>query len=263
MNKKNLDRKTQELQESTRKGKGKIKNKIMVAALLIAGLASGFCFTMADTQGTKAAESTAIITQAEMQYQQTLEYYDKWIETQAELTAMTAQSEMQYQQTLEYYDRLIETQAELDELQNKPPEIIPIEVPVEIIKEVPVIVEVEKKSSPKFREFEDLTELKGWLEENALPIVLIAGKDGKVDFRNSKSTSQYDCDDYAEDLQRKALEQGFLMSQHLILKGKIFGVKVTKITEPHMGNLTIIGNDIYYIESIPPHSIARITGRDQ
>lgn len=252
MRQKNLDRKTQELQESTRKGK--IKNKIMVAALLIAGLASGFCFAIADTQETKAAESTAMITQAEMQYQQTLEYYDRWTETQAELTAMTAQSEMQYQQTLEYYDRLIETQAELDELQSKPPEIISIEVPV--------IVEVEKKSSPKFREFEDLTELKGWLEENTLPIVLIAGKDGKVDFRNSKSTSQYDCDDYAEDLQRKALEQGFLMSQHLLLKGKIFGVKVTKITEPHMGNLTVIGNDIYYIESLPPHSVARIVGRD-
>jgi len=229
---KNLDRRTQELQESTRKGK--IKNKIMVAALLIAGLATGFCFGAGAIQETKAAE----------------------------LTAMAAQVETQCQQALRYHDRLIETQAELDELKAEPPKIIPLEVPVEIIKEVPVIVEVEKKSPQKFGEFEDLAELKGWLKENSLPIVLIAGKDGTVDFLNPKSTGQYDCDDYAEDLQRKALEQGFLMSQQLILNGKIFGVKVSEITGPHMGNLTVIGNDIYYIESIPPHSLARITGRD-
>lgn len=233
MKKKNLDRRTQELQQS-KGNERKSKNKIMVAALLIAGLAGGFCFSAGAIQEMKAAE----------------------------LTAATTQAEMQHQQALEYYDRLIETQAELDELRTKPPEIIPIEVPVEIIKEVPVIVEVEKKSPREFREFEDLTELKGWFEENTLPIVLIAGKDGSVDFHNSKSTSQYDCDDYAEDLQRKALEQGFLMSQQLILNGKIFGVKVSKITGPHMGNLTVIGNDIYYIESIPPHSVARIASRD-
>lgn len=261
MKKKNLDRRTQELQQS--KGKEqKSRNKIMVAALLIASLASGFCFGAGVIQQIKAAELTAATTKAEMQYQQVLEYRNRLIETQAELTAATTKVEMQYQQALEYHDRWIETQAELDELQTKPPEIIPIEVPVEIIKEVPVIVEVEKKVTRKFREFEDLTELKGWLEENMLPIVLIAGKDGSVDFLKPKSTSQYDCDDYAEDLQRKALEQGFLMSQQLILNGKIFGVKVSEITEPHMGNLTVIGNDIYYIESIPSHSVARITGRD-
>lgn len=232
MRKKNLDRRTQELQQS--KGKEqKSKNKIVVA-LLIASLAGGFCFGAGAIQEIKAVE----------------------------LAAATTQAEMQRQQTMEYYDRLIETQAELDELRTKPPEITPIEVPVEIIKEVPVIVKVEKKSPRKFREFEDQTELKGWLEKNMLPIVLIVGKDGGIDFRNPKSMSQYDCDDYAEALQGKALEQGFLMSQQLILNGKIFGVKVSEITEPHIGNLTVMGNDIYYIESIPPHSVARITGRD-
>ena len=232
MKKKNLDRRPQELEES--KGKEqKSKNKI-VAALLIASLASGFCFGAWATPEIKAAE----------------------------LTPATTQVEMQHQQAPEYHDRLIETQAELDELRTKPPEIITIEVPVEIIKEVPVIVEVDKNVPRKFREFEDLAELTGWLEKNGLPIVLIANKDGRTDLLNPKSTSQYDCDDYAEALQRKALGQGFLMSQQLISNGKIYGVKISKHTEPHMGNLTVIGNDIYYIESMPPHSVVRITSRD-
>lgn len=212
MTKKNLHSRTQELQES--KGKEqKSKNKI-VAALLIASLASGFCFSAWDIQEIKAAE----------------------------LTAATNQAETQHQQVLEYHHRLIETQARLDELR--------------------IIVEVEKKVPQKFREFEDLAELTEWLEKNSLPIVLIAAKDGRIDLLNPGSTSQYDCDDYAEALQRKALEQGYLMSQQLVLNGKVYGVKVSEYTEPHMGNLTVIGNDIYYIESMPPHNVVRITSRD-
>ena len=154
------------------------------------------------------------------------------------------------------------TAAGWDELPVQSPEIITIEVPAETIREVPVIVETEKEVSRKFREFEDLAELIGWLENNSLPIQIIVGEDGRVNLVNAKSTSQYDCDDYAEALQRKALEQGFLMSQQLILNGQIYGVKVSEYTEPHMGNLTTIGNNIYYIESIPPHSVVRITSRD-
>ncbi len=152
--------------------------------------------------------------------------------------------------------------AGLHESQTNSPEIITIEVPAEMMTEVPVIVEVENEVSRKFREFEDLAELTEWLEKNSLPIRLIAGEDGRIDLLNYKSTSQYDCDDYAEALQRKALEQGFLMSQQLVLNGQVYGVKVSKYTGPHMGNLAVIGNNIYYIESIPPHSVVIITSRD-
>jgi len=130
------------------------------------------------------------------------------------------------------------------------------------ITEAPVNAEAEKKVTQEFREFKDLAELTEWLEENRLPIRIIAGEDGTIDLVNPKSTSQYDCDDYAEDLQKRALEQGFLMSQQLIINGKIYGRKVSEYTEPHMGNLTVIGNDIYYIESMPPHKVVRITSRD-
>jgi len=130
------------------------------------------------------------------------------------------------------------------------------------ITEAPVNAETEKKVPQQFREFEDLAELTEWLKKNSLPIRLIAGEDGRIDLVNPTSTSQYDCDDYAEDLQRKALEQGYLMSQQLIIEGKIYGRKVSEYTEPHMGNLTAIGNNIYYIESMPPHKVMRITSRD-
>lgn len=222
MRTKNLDRRTPELQES--KG-NKSKNKI-VAALLIASLASGFSFSAWAIQEIKAAE----------------------------VTAATTQAEMQHQQVLEYHDRSIETQTKLDELQTNPRQIITIKVPV--------ITEMEKKLPQKFIEFKDLAELTEWLEKNSLPIQIIADEDGRIDLVNPKSTSQYDCDDYAEALQIKALEQGYLMSQQLVLNGRVYGVKVSEYTEPHMGNLTTIGSNIYYIESIPPHKVVRITTRD-
>lgn len=224
MRTKNLDRRTPELQES--KGKEqKNKNKI-VAALLIASLASGFSFSAWAIQEIKAAE----------------------------VTAATTQAEMQHQQVLEYHDRSIETQTKLDELQTNPRQIITIKVPV--------ITEMEKKLPQKFIEFKDLAELTEWLEKNSLPIQIIADEDGRIDLVNPKSTSQYDCDDYAEALQIKALEQGYLMSQQLVLNGQVYGHRVSEYTEPHMGNLTTIGSNIYYIESIPPHKVVRITTRD-
>jgi len=204
MRTKNPDRRIPELHKS--KGKEqKSKNKI-VAALLIAILASGFCLGMVGITEVKAAK--------------------------------------------------------LDELQTNPQEIITIKAPEEIIMEMPVNAEAEKNVPQQFREFEDLTELTEWLEKNRLPIRIIAGEDGRIDLVNPTSTSQYDCDDHAEDLQRKALEQGYLMSQQLLINGQVYGVKVSEYTEPHMGNLTVIGNNIYYIESMPPHKVVRITSRD-
>ena len=222
MKEKNLDRRPQELQES--KGKKKNKNNIE-AAVLIATLAIGFYFSAWAIQEIKAAEVTAATTQAEMQHQ-----------------------------VLECHEQLIEPQAKLDELQAKPSETITIEVPV--------IAEMEEKVPQKFREFKDLSELTEWLKNNSLPIRIIAGEDGRIDLTNPRSTSQYDCDDYAEDLQIKALEQGLLMSQQLLMNGQIYGIKVSEYTEPHMGNLAVIGNNIYYVESMPPHNVVRITSRD-
>lgn len=194
-----------------------------------------------------------------------------------EQTVITAQTEIHYdegpdERLLEHYHELIARQIGLDKSPAVPAEVTPpakvieiikeVQVIVEIIKEVPVIVEVEKKLAYEFREFEDLTELTDWLERNRLPIVIVADGSGSINLLNPESSSRYDCDDYAEDLQRKALVQGLLMSQQLVLNGRVYGVKVTSITEPHMGNMAIAGNDIYYIESLPPHNVVKIVSRD-
>ena len=53
-----------------------------------------------------------------------------------------------------------------------------------------------------------------------------------------QSSDEYDCDDYALELQRRASKDGYLMSVTIIEKDD----------QPHMINLVTIGNDVYYIE---------------
>ena len=177
---------------------------------------------------------------------------------ETEQTAITARTEIYYdEQTLGYHDDEVSTYVRLDESRDMPAEITPPMV-MEFVEELPVIVEV----APEFRVFKDVMELEGWLEENRLPLILVADKNGSVNFVEPKVSDRYDCDDYAENLQRKALQQGFLMSQQLILSGKIYGVKVSTKTEGHMGNLAIAGDAIYYINSYPPHNVVKIVNRD-
>lgn len=87
----------------------------------------------------------------------------------------------------------------------------------------------------ELREFTSLDELKAWLAEDDTDrwIYLVVGEDGVA-----RRDINYDCDDYALQLQRRAAMSGFMIS-------------VTIIEEqgrPHMINLACIGNDIYYIE---------------
>ena len=99
----------------------------------------------------------------------------------------------------------------------------------EVIKEVIVEKPIE------LGEFTSLEELKAWLAEDDTDeyVYLVAGEDGVL-----RPSDKYDCDDYALQLQSRAAKSGFLMSATIIEKqGK-----------PHMINLAIIGNDIYYIE---------------
>jgi hypothetical protein len=77
----------------------------------------------------------------------------------------------------------------------------------------------EGKAHP--RQFTSVEELKAWLADNDID------KREYVEFT-------YDCDDFAQDLMKTALEDGYLIS--------------TELWSCHMLNSTIIGNKIYTIE---------------
>ncbi len=239
----------------------KNRNKIIVAFLLIAVLLLGFYFGRADIEemeNINNAELMIMADQTEKAHQQISEYSFKLFDLQIKLQESRDALSKMTQYGSDTHAELLKTRDALSEITRTPP----TQMPVEIIREVTVYVETEKEAPQELREFESLMELNGWLEKNTLSKVLITNSSGKVDLVNRKSTPQYDCDDYAENLQRRALEQGFLMSQQLLEDGKIYGVKVSEATEGHMGNLTTIGNDIFYIESIPPHNVVKIVSRD-
>jgi len=103
----------------------------------------------------------------------------------------------------------------------------------DVVREVVKEVTVEKPI--KQREFVSLEELKKWLAERSVTknIFFFVTPDG-----TQASSNKYDCDDYALDLQKRALEDGYLLSTSIIEKqGQL-----------HMINLATIGNAVYYIE---------------
>jgi len=121
------------------------------------------------------------------------------------------------------------------------------EVPIEIIKEVEKIVEVEKPIYQPPRFFESTAEAQAWIDENHLPIKFI----GKMDLENYTPDSRYDCDDYSEDYQALAFESMLIVTECPVTDGKIWGVRVTDILENHVGCWTKINNAYFYVETSP------------
>ena len=104
---------------------------------------------------------------------------------------------------------------------------------VDVIREVVKEVTVEKPTEQ--REFSSKEELEEWLaEDDDVETVFFFVADSGTE----RSSNEYDCDDFALDLQSRASKDGFLMS-----------VTITrKQGQYHMINLVTIGNDVYYIE---------------
>ena len=98
-----------------------------------------------------------------------------------------------------------------------------------------VITEVEVLADIELREFTSIRELEDWLAEDDTDqyIHLVTGENGVAE-----QSDKYDCDDYAFQLQRRAVKNGFLISVIII----------EEQGAPHMINLAGINNDIYYIE---------------
>ncbi len=103
-------------------------------------------------------------------------------------------------------------------------------------------VEVDKPVyvNNEWREFESAAKLMEWSEEH-LAVIWIVGD------------QVADCDDYAARLQREAFKDGYLLSLQVISGGMLNGKNVSNYTALHMGNLAMVGNDIYFIEPQPEY----------
>jgi hypothetical protein len=94
----------------------------------------------------------------------------------------------------------------------------------------------------ELRNFSDLEELRQWLAavDTNTTTVYFQPPDASVD-----------CDDYALDLQRKALADGYIMSFEVIGRSEynaVFKSELPPSQSLHAINLAIIGNNAYYIE---------------
>ncbi len=98
--------------------------------------------------------------------------------------------------------------------------------------------------------FADEAQAQGWLDSHSLPFKIIADAEGVINFSRYPGTERYDCDDYAQDLQQAALDDGFLLTEVPVVDGKIFGVKVTGARGNHVGLWTKINGTYYYVEAV-------------
>lgn len=107
-----------------------------------------------------------------------------------------------------------------------------------IVKEV----EVEKPVyvNNQWREFESPAILMSWSTEHLLYLWMVGDQVA-------------DCDDYAARLQLEAYKDGYLLSVQLIQDGMLNGKNVSNYLQSHMGNLAMIGNEIYFIEPQPEY----------
>jgi len=117
------------------------------------------------------------------------------------------------------------------------------DVPVEVVKEVEVIVE----TPTGLREFASLEELEAWLADDqtdGVKLIFRWSDSGvvEIDLDGGPSPNVWrdpnfqDCDDYAIALQKAAAEDGYAINVQLDTK------------KMHALNSVFIGNEIYFVE---------------
>jgi len=113
-----------------------------------------------------------------------------------------------------------------------------VETPVTVVNNIERVQWI----PAELRDFNDLEELKQWL-------VAVNTNTTTVYFQLPDDT--VDCDDYALDLRRKALADGYLMSFEVIGRSEynaLFKSELPPGQSLHAINLALIGNNAYYIE---------------
>ncbi len=114
-------------------------------------------------------------------------------------------------------------------------------VPIEVEREVVgvEIVEVPRK----LRTFQDTRELERWLEKN--------GVDHRLYLVEKTELSSYDCDDFARNLAKQAIEDGYYMWVQILhhpYRRHDNNQLLTRPGEAHAICSVFIGNDCYYVE---------------
>lgn len=115
---------------------------------------------------------------------------------------------------------------------------------VEYIEEVIIeteYVEVIKEVPATFRSFRTLQELEQWLNKQNDVIAVRFGNEDTI----------IDCEDYALEMQMKALEEGYVISLEIISileYNELFSTKLPESVSLHGINLAVIGNSVFYIE---------------
>lgn len=102
---------------------------------------------------------------------------------------------------------------------------------IDVVKEVPVVL----------RHFTTLDELEEWIDRQL----------SKHTFRFSREELVIDCDDYASEMQQKAMEYGYILSFQIINRddyNELFATSLPEGQSLHAINLAIIGNSVFYIE---------------
>jgi hypothetical protein len=102
--------------------------------------------------------------------------------------------------------------------------------------------QVQQSPTIELHNFKDLEELRQWL---------VAMNTNTETFYLQPPNTTIDCDDYALTLQHKALTDGYIMSFEIISRSEynaLFATELPPSQNLHAINLTIIGNNAYYIE---------------
>jgi len=107
---------------------------------------------------------------------------------------------------------------------------------------------VEHVETPKqLCHFQNLDELEQWLKDTHV----IAFSAQIVDSKTGRGIKEPDCDDYALNLQQKALADGYIISFEIIQPSEynaLFKLSQLPSGTFHAINSVVIGNDVYYIE---------------
>jgi hypothetical protein len=134
------------------------------------------------------------------------------------------------------------------------PEVVTVSVPV--VKEVVRVVThwdrvetvIEVVSPPVYRPlryFRDLDELKGWLAQDDTDSLVIAQADS-----NGIMHTENQCEDYALELQERALRAGYIVSTETLYQAEYYEL-YQRVMPPgvcHMVNLVVIGQDTYIVD---------------